>query len=153
LENGAVLLERAVYLDPANSHTVSALLAEGVYDSRPVVLPPYPGWYNSILTNPSFVGDSATYINSQPTLGLLDLAISYLRVIGGSIVCYGGQNYTGTSATFSAGTYRGDFGQLAPIGNDAIRSISIPMGVAVEAKQHEVGRNPQSNSFLTISPI
>jgi predicted phage tail protein len=153
LENGAILLERPIYLDPANNYIVSALLAEGVYDSRPIVLPPAPGWYNSILTNPSFVGNSDTYIDSQPTLGLLDLAISYLRVIGGSIVCYTGQNYTGTSATFSAGTYRGDFGQLAPIGNDLIRSISIPVGVVVEAKQHEVGRNPQANSFLTIAQI
>ena len=142
-----VVLDGYISQSPTKHYELSAMF-DGISLSRRKL----PDWINGfgrtrdlspIIPTPNPAGFDATYYASQPTLGNLDLRISYLYVTGFDIIIYAGQNYTGASAILTPGFYRADRQEI-PLGNDAIRSIYFPGGStgSVYVAQNEVGQNP-----------
>jgi len=57
------------------------------------------------------------------------------------VTCFEHIDYGGVSKAFGPGTYRADHGALAPLPNDSLSSLKVPLGLGVDAYQHENGGN------------
>jgi predicted phage tail protein len=151
LRRGGLKLSRSVYLDPAKTYKLEAVL-----DGQPTqqIVTTAPGITDEIETTPGWLGTSQIFAaGSYPSLGASNQNISYISVEDGSATFWGDLNYTGASQTLAPGLYRADgitnqyVYSDGPIYNDYFQSLEVSAGATVFVARNETGYSPPINSI------